>query len=290
MPETWYRMHDAEPNGVVPVAKEDARNWNAKGFGIFKTVNEFKTAERRIANLQRICAWAVDMDAGSKKEQLEKIRKSPLVPSSVVETKRGFQCYWRAKNAKPEHWNAIVLERLVPYFGADKNARDMARILRVPGFYHLKNPAEPFLVREVWSWDVAYHEEELARAFKRAGKPPEPPERTAERAHAAIAREQRVHGDDFWDRVWSMDCERGLERLSGHAAVRGELYTFKPVSNGNKNILVNGKGTSCWIDKAGRIGSLDKGGPTMATWLRWFGHSWSEVVRVLKAEFPELTR
>lgn len=283
----YFRMHDQSPNehgGAQPVDLADASRWQARGFGIFGTVNRFRDGQRRIANLERIEAWAIDMDTGTKEEQYAKLRGFALVPSFVVETKRGYQAYWRARDGKPEHWNGIMVERLVPYFGADKNARDLARILRVPNFLHLKNPAEPFLVCEVWRWDVSYTERQLLDVL------PEPPAKVLKDKHSAIARELRADGDEFWERVYNLDCVEGLRRLSGSSAVRGEQFTFHRTRSGTENIVVDGKGTSCWVDTNGRIGSLSDGGPTLFFWLKWYGHSNREAVRILKDTFPELTR
>lgn len=284
MPRLLYRMNDPEPKGVIRVTVEEAKRWNTpeRAFGIFWTVNAFR-GERRIENLEAIRAWAIDIDDGTKDEQLARINKSPLIPSLVVETKRGFQVYWRAKDANPAHWNAIVLDRLVPHYGADKNARDLARILRAPNFWHLKDPADPFLVRVVWRCEAAYREADIARKYE-----PVTHELAQRADHEQHRREHKVYGDDFWDRVWNLDCREGLARLSGHAAVNGEVFTFRRVSNGNWNIVVNKKGTSCWVDRNGRIGSLSKGGPTLFAWLRWYGHSPARCVSVLKEIFPDL--
>lgn len=281
MSRALYRMHDVDNHGCFPVASlEEARRWNSQGFGVFWTVNAFRGGVRRIENLDRILAWAVDMDEGSKAEQLARLHRSPVEPSLVVETKRGYQAYWNAKDGKPEHWNAIVLERLVPFFGADKNARDLARILRVPGFKHLKNPAEPFEVLEVYRADSSYSEAQMAQRFPEVAKP-----EAVQRARREVTFEG---SDEFWDRVYHLDCEEALSRLSGSGHVGGEQFTFRRVANGNLNILVDGKGTSCWVDKNGRIGSLDEGGPTIAQWLRWYGHSYGDAAKIIKAMFPQL--
>lgn len=283
MPD-WYRMQEGGGAAILIDAVDDdereyrAREWNRKGFGIFWTVNDFNGA-RRIENLTRINAWAVDIDAGTKSEMRAKLNSSPVVPSKVVETKRGYQAYFNAKDAKPEHWNAILLDRLVPFFGADKNARDLARILRVPGFLHQKDPKDPYLVKEVHRHEVAYTEEQIANAF------PAPRKAAEDRQKHAAAKRQHGGGDDFWERVWNLDCEDGLRRLSG---VTGESYTFKGVRSGNRNIYVDGKGTSCWIDRNGRIGSLSGGGPTLYQWLTWFGTKPKDAVDILKRVFPHL--
>ena len=83
------RMHDVSPSehgGAVPIDIGEARGWNARGFGIFGTVNSFSGNRRTIANLERIEAWAIDMDEGTKAEQEAKLKAFALVPSIVVET------------------------------------------------------------------------------------------------------------------------------------------------------------------------------------------------------------
>lgn len=228
-------------------------------------------------------AWAIDMDAGTKAEQRARLHRSPLEPSLVVETKRGYQAYWNAKDAKPERWNAIVLDRLVPFFGADKNARDIARILRVPGYYHLKDPADPFLVKTVHTCQVAYTEQQVAERFPATAKAEKD-----RKEHDRVKREFAFKGsDDFWDRVYNLDCEEALTRLGPRL---GQSYDFRRNRNGKSNILVDGKGTSCFIDAAGRIGSLSGGGPTVYQWICWLGHSPKAAVDMIKQAFPELDK
>lgn len=300
---TWFRMSDrpeAESRAAIPVSRDDASRWNTPelGFGIFATVNSFD-GPRRKEHLRKINAWAVDMDDGTKDAMRAKLHRSPLIPSMIVETKRGYQAYWRAADGKPEHWNAIVLERLVPFFGADKNARDLCRILRVPGYLHLKDPSSPFRVRTVYRWDVSYTERELAEAFAWVPNRAEhdrqltDAQRVAERAAHEAARQAaiamgEIPTETLWEAVWNLDCEEGLRRLSGHWAVGGEQYKFIRTGRGNLNIYVNGKSSSCFIDGDKRIGSLSGGGPTLAQWLRWFRHDWKAVVAILKEIFPQL--
>ena len=298
-----YRMCDlptAESKAAIPVTRDDAARWNTPelGFGIFATVNTFD-GPRRKEHLRRINAWAVDMDEGTKQQMHAKLLKSPLVPSIIVETKRGYQAYWCAQDGKAEHWNALVLERLVPFFGSDANARDLCRILRVPGFLHLKDPADPFKIRTVWKHQVAYTERQIADAFTWVPNKAEhqrhlsEAQRSAEREarekarQAAIAAGQ-IPTESLWDAIWNLDCEEGLLRLSGHWAVGGETYTFRRTSRGNLNLFVDGKSSSVFVDENKRIGSLDGGGPTLVQWLRWFKHPWKTVIEVLKEIHPQL--
>lgn len=280
MSQVWA-LHDSDPKNhpMVRIHPDQAAEYNAKGYGIFETVNEFR-GPRRIQNLTRINAWAVDMDVGTKSDQFKRLM-SGLVPTRIVETKRGFQPAWAAKDAKPEHWNAIVADRLVPYYGADVRARDLARILRMPGFYHLKDPNDPFLVRKVWEWPVAYSELEMLQFYPDASPKPK-----ADQLQAKARRAVPQNGP-FWERVWNLDCEEALTRLSGHPYVGSETYSFHRNASGTKNIYVNGKSTSCWIDKDQRIGSLDGGGPTVYQWLNYFHKNPRRVVEMIKEVFPE---
>lgn len=298
-----YRMCDlptAESKAAIATTHDEAKRWNTPelGFGIFMTVNSFN-GPRRKENLTRINAWAVDMDEGTKQQMHDKLQRSPLVPSIIVETKRGYQAYWCAIDGKADHWNAIVLERLVPHFGSDANARDLCRILRVPGFLHLKDPSDPFKIRKVWEHRVHYTERQIAEAFTWIPNKAEHQRHLAE-AQRAVEREARerarqaaiamghVPTESLWDAIWALDCEEGLARLSGHWSVGGEKYAFHPTARGNLNIYVDGKSSSCFIDANKRIGSLDGGGPTLVQWLRWFKHDWKVVIEVLKEIFPQL--
>lgn len=283
----FYRMSDQPdaPKAAVPVAKEEAARWNTPelGFGIFVTVNEFDGARRK-ENLRRVRAWAIDMDDGTKQEQHARLLRSPLVPSLIVETKRGYQAWWIAKDGRAEHWNALVLERLVPFFGSDKNARDLCRILRAPGFLHLKDPTTPFRCRVAWKHEVSYSERQIADAFEWT------PDKRAQRVTHDSQRVEMPSppSESLWDAIYALDCEEALARLSGHWAVGGERYTFRPAPRGHMNIFVDGKSTSCFIDENKRIGSLAGGGPTIAQWLRWFRHDWKTVIAVIKETFPRL--
>lgn len=293
----WFRMFDADPSrdGCLSVSRREAESWNRKGYGIFSTVNLFSGGVRRIASLSAVASWAVDLDAGTKEEQWKRLIDGPLWPSAIVETKRGFQAYWHAADGKPEHWNALVLGRLVPHYGADRNARDLARILRVPGFLHQKDPANPFRVRLVHEMSTRYTEIQIAEHYHPAPATREEVRAATQKAKLAHLAEVRERGgepgpDGFWERAAALDCRYALEKLSGSSAVSGERYSFRRNQNGNFNIVVNGKGTSCWIDANGRIGSLSGGGPVIASWLKWMGMSYRDIAEVLKRTFPELTR
>ena len=98
---------------------------------------------RRTHNITRIAAVVADMDNGLP-------TSFPLAPTIIVETSPDkFQCWWAiddgGKFTAAEHRD--IHARLVHGYGADPRATGIARVYRVPGFWHLKG--EPFLVRVV---------------------------------------------------------------------------------------------------------------------------------------------
>ncbi len=280
-----YRLNDKDPTqGCHPVKDLwEADKWSDKQWGIFWTVNRFE-GPRIKENCKEVLAWAIDIDSGSKEEQQARIRAVPLVPSMVYETARGFHLYFEAEDADPENYRPIV-ERMVEAYGGDKNAKDLCRILRVPIYRHWKGE-NPFYIKTVFHSDSVYSEKEMRTAFPM----PEPEEKIFEQK-TELRQAVRFHGGkDLWERIWNMDCESALRTLSGTGAVNNEMFSFKRNANGNLNILVNGKGTSCWIDSSKRIGSSDKGGPSIYQWINWYQRDPKRTVEIIKQFFPEVAK
>ena len=279
----WYRIHESSKSGAVKIDRSQAEKWNKNGWGIFHTVNEFQGPRRKDC-LRQINSWAIDIDGGDKEQHIHKIWNAPILPSLVVETKSGFHVYWNAKDANAQTYEAIVMDRLIHYCGADERAKDMARLLRVPGYYHQKDPKDPFMVAVRYWTNASYNERDMFFAF---------PLSEEKQKEIEIRNEikKTIHcddSDDLWQRIYSLDCEEALKRLSGSNHVFSEEYSFRKVSTGNLNIYVNGKSTSCWIDKNKRIGSMNNGGPTVFNWLKWYGRSNAQVIEIMKETFPEL--
>lgn len=281
----FYRMYDPEPKGVIPITPTEAFYWNEKKWGIFWALQTFKNG-RRIDDLEKVRVWAIDIDFDSPSLVLEALKKG-LPPSGVVRTKRGYHVYWKAIDAKAENYAKIMTDYLVPFYNADQNAKDLARILRVPGFKHWKDPNNPFTVKMVYSQDVSYLEEDIV-FFYGSTKDKKQQQKIKHEVKKSIVPYLNKGEDGLFERIWSLDCEEALYRLSGHAAVGGETFSFRRVSNGNLNILVNGKGTSTWIDKDKRLGSLDRGGPTVYQWVNWYQQNPKRTLNYLKEVFPEL--
>lgn len=88
-----------------------------------------------------------------KRLKIEFLReyKEELKDALIVETFSGFHIYWLINDCSDEMFKMIE-EALIVKFNSDSQVKNLARVLRVPGFYHQKYEDEdPFLV-EVIQW------------------------------------------------------------------------------------------------------------------------------------------
>lgn len=267
----------------------DAPKKNQENLGIFWTVHEFDGA-RKQENIVQLNGFAVDIDSGTKAEQLARIKKG-LYPTWLIESKRGFHVYWLFKEPmKVEfseglrlEYSHIVKERLVPFYNADPKAADLSRVLRIPYFYHCKEPLDKFLIKVVDENPVFYTWRTIERFFPAPSK-----KKVFEDQIKTIRKQIRIKNeDDVFNKVWYMDSKSALEQISGHAIVAGDKYSFKRNISGTFQIIVNGKSTSCWVDANKHIGSHDKGGPTIWQWLYWYCKDHKTVYKTMREVFFE---
>lgn len=268
-----YAMKEDLSTGMFEVEPIDALRLNADAYAIYWSVNEFEGA-RRISNLKKINSWYFELDEGTKESQWEIIEASPIIPSLVIESFRGYHVYFNARDAKPENYRTIE-ERIIHHFGADDKAKDLARVLRAPGYLHQKKIENPFLVSVKFESEFNYSEKIMLYVFKDIPEAPEV------KVDLSLASKPSSNNQDLSTFLDSLDNEWALSVLSGTEYVNYETYSFKKVSRSRKNIVVNGKGTSCFIDEKKRIGA-NPGGPNVFCWLRYFGISDRDIVSVLK--------
>ncbi len=287
-----YLLDDLKRPSMPPRTTFDvaeAHDWNRQGYGVFWSPNVPTGPVRRIEHVDVPRIAYVEIDDGAKADMLTRLDASPVLPCRVVESKRGYHAYWSVLGWSLAQWDAVVRHRLVPHFGADRNACDVVRLLRVPGFLHMKNPADPFMVRVVRSRDIRTTAAEILAAFPEVLPPPRP---------VYVPRTVEVRDtDDILVSVGDMDARTALERISGSPIVRCEEFTFRPTSRGRYNIFCDGKPCPCFIDERGRIGGGDgTASPTAIQWVSWyFGgrpttSDWRVIADELRRLFPELVK
>jgi hypothetical protein len=153
---------------------------NARGAGIFVTVNETDGNGRKETNIRRIRAGFVDLDGSP----IEPVNNAELKPQITMESSLGrYQAYWCFNGRMPLKVFEPLQKELAARFGGDPAVHDLPRVMRLAGFIHRKEKDKPFL-----SHIVAINGIELPRAsillktFRPAKKkreeapPPSPPQ------------------------------------------------------------------------------------------------------------------
>lgn len=164
----FYALHDYDKSkpGMFLIKPEEAKQLNRQGYGIHWCPQVFKDDVRKTENLEKIQYWLADLDNGNKETMLKRIKTCPLKPTHVVETKRGYHVYWRAKDATLENY-AKIEKGIAEALCADGSLITPTHTLRFPGFYHQKDPKNPFFVRWVeQNPEIEYSETIMLRVFK----------------------------------------------------------------------------------------------------------------------------
>jgi putative DNA primase/helicase len=141
---------------------------NERGAGVFVAINRTDLRGRRRENIKRVRAVAVDLDGAP----LDPVKKCTLPPHVIIETSPGrYHACWRVKGLGLEEFEDIQLA-IAKQFDGDPQVALLTHIERLPGFFHRKDPANPFRSRIIDFNEVpAYTAEEIRKQF--------PPERTA---------------------------------------------------------------------------------------------------------------
>jgi hypothetical protein len=126
--------------------------------GIFFCVNEIDRKldpqkQRTSKMLKKIRAVWADDDLVREQPRSD----FPIPPNIVVETSKGkFHYYWLTSTDNIEQWG-YVMNGIASKFDTDGNAKDLVRVLRVPGFLHQKHDTfqtHAYLgSAEQYSWD-----------------------------------------------------------------------------------------------------------------------------------------
>jgi len=123
-------------HGTLDEHANTLTNLNLAGCGIFVTVNHTDGRGRKAGNIQHCRAVWSDDDNGFSGEY-------PIPPHIVVKTSNHDfpkkQIYWLCEATLPIDDHKSIMEVMSKSFGNDPNAKDISRVLRLPGFFHLKN-------------------------------------------------------------------------------------------------------------------------------------------------------
>jgi len=186
---------------ATPVDMEQVRLLEGQSRTLWKTAPGFD-AEYRLTTLEGATGWiaarqkigcnacccvqAMNGARRLKKEyaygraifaEMDQEPKRPwsIPPSISNETSSGkFHQYWLIDEASGKVAPDIIErinQHIVDEYGADPNAKDIARTLRLPGTWNLKPGRDPWQVRITDAPGYRYHIDELVEAFPPIEKP-----------------------------------------------------------------------------------------------------------------------
>ena len=108
------------------------------------TLNKHGDPVRNKKTIVGVRALFLDFDDLSR-DNLAIINEMAPKPHCVVCTSEGkYHCYWLVENCELSGFEP-ALKQLITQYGADQNASDICRLMRVPYFYRYKGDEDPFL-------------------------------------------------------------------------------------------------------------------------------------------------
>jgi hypothetical protein len=144
--------------GTLDAVLPELKSYASRGAGVFVNINETDNIARRKGNITRVRAIWAELDDGEPKP-------FPLEPHLVCQTSPGKCHKIFLVNGLTFEQHRSLEELLIAEYGSDKDAKDLCRVLRVPGFYHQKG--EPHMVQLIHESGAApYSAAEILEAFK----------------------------------------------------------------------------------------------------------------------------
>jgi len=127
--------------GTLDKCAKELTLLNQIGAGVFITVNKTDgSGKRKAENITDVRALFVDSDTGD-------LPPLELPPSIIVQSRNGQHGYWLLPSGEPLDSFTSAQKALVHHLGTDPAIHDLPRVMRLPGFIHMKDPNAPFLVR-----------------------------------------------------------------------------------------------------------------------------------------------
>jgi hypothetical protein len=121
-------------------------NTPQRGAGAYVTIGETDFMGRKAENIVRPRALFADADS---KEQAERcvsmLTACGVCPSMAVNSGRGHHFYFCADIPRDQF--SVLQRQLIAKLGTDPAVKDLSRVMRLPGTLHLKDPANPRLVK-----------------------------------------------------------------------------------------------------------------------------------------------
>lgn len=141
---------------------------NREGHGIYIMVNEGDGKGRKASNVLGLRALFIDDDGKNEPVTFTGVGVAPFTsmpPSISVQSKAGQHHFFLLPPGERLEDFKHAQEALAAHFGSDAAVKDLPRVMRVPGFFHMKDPKDPFLVKLVQVSSRRYSIDEVLNAY-----------------------------------------------------------------------------------------------------------------------------
>jgi hypothetical protein len=167
-PDPLARHLNLSPDNLTALARRNAEHRAA----VWVCINETDGRGRKRENVTRVRAVFLD---GDGQVTLGQLLGFDLGPHIVVESSPGhYQAYWLVDGLAREQFEGVQ-RRIAKTFGDADSIIDLCRVMRVPGFWHQKDPTRPFQVRIAHQVTrLPYKPADILRTFPPLSDAPKP--------------------------------------------------------------------------------------------------------------------
>lgn len=213
-------------HGKLDTHIDRLRSLNELGAGIYVCINETDLEGRKENNIKRVRGFFMDRDNG------DPVNKYPLEPTMIVQSKNGPHAYWilnEPVEMSSEEFSKIQ-KAIALTMDSDPVVSDLPRVMRIPGFDHVKNLEKPY--RVIFKENTSckkYTLQDIYKNFKTSGIEDEP-----KKFYAAPTKFKEIEGrgvlkDDvieFLDQTWGYYPNENQKLVHAVANLKKNNYSL----------------------------------------------------------------
>lgn len=151
----WRVIHDTNKGeqgrnirGTLEQVYDVLQGYNAAGWGVFVNINALDGKGAELINVAHIRTHVVDLDdpTTAAMNYSRAVSSNPPPHFAVQTSPDKYHLYWLVQPYTGNDFYTLHQRKIAQLYDGDRKIVDATRVLRVPGFYHMKNPAQPFMV------------------------------------------------------------------------------------------------------------------------------------------------
>lgn len=200
---------------------------NSNGYGVWFVVNGCGQNDNSVLESGKYKSIYIEWDDISFREMFERLKKFPLIPSTLIITKKSLHVYWFSKDGDSKAFRTIQ-KRMIAYFGSDKTIHNESRVMRIPGFFHNKDKKNPVMVRLLrFCPELRYTQDQIISALDEVAPELETPSYKGINDNIS---EEVIKTDDSFNSASAEKSIQWLEKWLGKFNIETEqdYYTIKP--------------------------------------------------------------